>query len=281
MAGTLFVVATPIGNLDDISARALQVLRRVALIAAEDTRRTAHLLSRYAIATPTTSLREHNEQAKSADLIARLSRGDDIALVSDAGTPTISDPGRRLITAAIAAGIRLEPVPGPNAALTALAVSGFPTDIFTFMGFPPVRSKDRTAWFSRLREIGGTIVFFEAPHRIRRTLENLKSVVGDCEVLLARELTKKHEELVRGPISAALASLLTPRGEFTIVAYLGHTREMAPAEEARPEALLLEIGHLIDSEGLPTRRAVAVVAKRHGESANKLYQAYLEAKRSG
>src|SRR5207248_2244069 len=141
MPGTLFVVATPIGNLEDITARALRVLRNSTVIAAEDTRRTAHLLARYAITTPTTSLHEHNERQKTSSIVARLTRGDDVALVSDAGTPTISDPGRRLIQAAAAAAIRIEPIPGPNAAVAALAVSGFPADTFSFLGFPPTLAK--------------------------------------------------------------------------------------------------------------------------------------------
>ena len=143
MPGTLFVVATPIGNLEDITLRALRVLREVAVIAAEDTRRTANLLARHAITTSMTSLHEHNEGAKSATIVARLQRGDDVALVSDAGTPTVSDPGGRLIRLAIVAGIRVEPIPGPSAVLAALAVSGLSSDAFTFLGFPPTRSKDR------------------------------------------------------------------------------------------------------------------------------------------
>src|ERR1700676_1350210 len=220
MPGTLFVVATPIGNLEDITARALRVLREVALIAAEDTRRTAHLLARYAITTPTTSLHEHNEKRKSASLVERLKRGDDIALVSDAGTPTVSDPGGRLIGAAIESGVRVEPIPGPSAALAALVASGLPSDTFLFLGFPPTRSKDRMMWFKALRSAERTVVFFEAPHRIRRTLEELKEEVGDCRVMIGRELTKAHEELVRGPISVVLAHLLIPKGEFTVVADL-------------------------------------------------------------
>src|SRR6185295_9846181 len=166
--GTMFVVATPIGNLEDITVRALRVLREVALIAAEDTRRTSHLLARHAITTPTTSLHEHNEAAKSASLVARLERGDSIALVSDAGTPTVSDPGGQLIRGALDAGIRVEPIPGPSAVLAALAASGLPTGSFTFLGFPPTKSKARTEWFERARRVAGTLIFFEAPHRIRR-----------------------------------------------------------------------------------------------------------------
>src|SRR5580704_1992404 len=210
MPGTLFVVATPIGNLEDITARALRVLRESTVIAAEDTRRTAHLLARYAITTPSTSLHEHNEAQKTGSLIARLERGEAVALVSDAGTPTVSDPGHRLIRAAIDAGIRVEPIPGPSAAIAALAVSGLPSDSFTFRGFTPTRLKDQNKWFDRLLAVGGTVVFFEAPHRIRATLQRLLVVAGDCQVVVAREMTKVHEELVRGPISELLKRLDAP-----------------------------------------------------------------------
>jgi 16S rRNA (cytidine1402-2'-O)-methyltransferase len=177
MPGTLFVVATPIGNLEDISARALRILREVTLIAAEDTRRTAHLLARYAIATPTTSLHQHNETGKSGSLVARLLDGDSIALVSDAGTPTISDPGMQLVNAAINGGIRVEPIPGASAALAILAVSGLPAEKFTFLGFPPTRATDRNDFFRELKESRRTVVFFESPHRIRFTLRQLRAEV--------------------------------------------------------------------------------------------------------
>src|SRR5215471_10179569 len=193
MPGTLFVVATPIGNLEDITARALRTLREVALIAAEDTRRTSHLLARYSIHTPTTSLHEHNERQKAAALIDRLKRGEDVALVSDAGTPVVSDPGQHLIRTAIDAGIRIEPIPGPSAVMAALAASGLAADTFTFLGFPPIRSKDRADWFERLRTAQGTVVFFEAPHRIGPTLEELLAKIGDRPAVVCRELTKVHE----------------------------------------------------------------------------------------
>src|SRR5437868_5447162 len=177
MPGTLFVVATPIGNLEDITVRALRILREVALIAAEDTRRTAHLLTRYAITTPTTSLHEHNETRKGPALLARLQSGDSIAVVSDAGTPLISDPGQHLIRLAIDAGLRIEVVPGPSAIVTALAASGFPTQPFVFLGFPPIRSKHRAQWLATLKASQVTAVFFEAPHRIRRTLEEIRALL--------------------------------------------------------------------------------------------------------
>src|SRR5437870_3142575 len=166
MPGTLYVVATPIGNLEDITARALRVLREVSVIAAEDTRRTARLLARYAIETPTISLHEHNEQAKTPSLVARLLSGSDLALVSDAGTPTVSDPGERFIKAAINAGVRIEPIPGPSAVLAALVGSGLSTESFAFLGFPPMKKTARNRWFDQIGRANGTVVFYEAPHRI-------------------------------------------------------------------------------------------------------------------
>jgi 16S rRNA (cytidine1402-2'-O)-methyltransferase len=279
MSGTLFVVATPIGNLEDITARAIRVLGEVSLIAAEDTRRTSHLLSRYAITTPTTSLHEHNEGKKSPALVQRLLAGESVALVSDAGTPTVSDPGSRLIAAAIEAGIRVEPIPGPSAALAALAVSGLPSDTFTFLGFPPTRSKARNEWFDRLAAAGGTIIFFEAPHRIRPTLEQLLTRVGDCSVLVARELTKIHEELVRGPISAALKALGAPKGEFTVVVYIGQTTNHIQSEPAPDEVMFLEFGDMTNSRRLGRRAAITALARKHGRSSSDVYDAIERAKK--
>jgi 16S rRNA (cytidine1402-2'-O)-methyltransferase len=279
MPGTLFVVATPIGNLEDITARALRVLGEVSLIAAEDTRRTAHLLARYAITTPTTSLHEHNEEKKGAALVERLLRGESIALVSDAGTPTVSDPGHRFIAAAIEAGIRVEPIPGPSAALAALAASGLPTDTFLFLGFPPVKTKDRLEWFGVLRSAGRTVVFFEAPHRIRATLEQLLAAVGDCQVAIGRELTKAHEELVRGPISKVLGGLAAARGEFTVVVDVGHMPHNELAELVGDAEIADEFGVLTKLNGLRRREAIAKVARRHGRTSNDVYAAVERAKK--
>src|SRR5215475_7713494 len=273
MPGTLFVVATPIGNLEDITARALRTLREVALIAAEDTRRTSHLLARYSIHTPTTSLHEHNERQKAAALIDRLKRGEDVALVSDAGTPVVSDPGQHLIRSAIDAGIRVEPIPGPSAVMAALTASGFPADSFTFLGFPPVRSKDRSAWFRRLSTIQGTVVFFEAPHRIRRTLEELLSAVGDRAAVVCREMTKIHETLVRGPISTVVNSIEGARGELTVVVDLGYMPEIVDATPATEQDLAIELGEITESERLTRREAINVLARRHGRSPNEIYRA--------
>ena len=264
MSGTLFVVATPIGNLEDITIRALRVLREVSVIAAEDTRHTARLLARHAISTSTTSLHEHNESAKSASLIARLQRGESVALVSDAGTPTISDPGGRFIRDAIGAGVRVEPIPGPSAILAAIAVAGASTDRFSFYGFPPNKAKARTEWLETLVGVGGTAVFFEAPHRIQQTLKALQARLGDWNVVVARELTKVHEELVRGPISAVLERLQTPRGEFTVVLYIGQSPDIQPS---------------VDLPVSESKRAtIAALAKNYGVSTNDVYRA-LEALR--
>ena len=284
MPGTLFVVATPIGNLEDITVRALRVLREVAVIAAEDTRRTHHLLARHAIATPTTSLHEHNEAGKSGALIARLQRGDSIALVSDAGTPTVSDPGGFLIRAAIDAGVRVEPIPGPSAVLTALAASGLPTDAFSFVGFPPTRSKDRKQWFERVRASGGTVVFFEAPHRIQATLHEFQRELGDCLVAVGRELTKVHEQLVRGPISSVLKEIGEGLGEFTVVASVGAAAAEAPSEasdSARAATILIEFGETTKLSGITKRKAINILARKHGIPPNQVYEILEAGKKSG
>jgi 16S rRNA (cytidine1402-2'-O)-methyltransferase len=280
MPGTLFVVATPIGNLEDITVRAIRVLGEVAVIAAEDTRRTAHLLARYGIATPTTSLHEHNEAEKSNALVARLQRGESIALVSDAGTPTVSDPGGRLIRAAIDAGLRVEPVPGPSAVLAALAASGLPTDAFLFMGFPPTRSQDRKAWFDRVKVVRGTIVFFEAPHRIQATLHELQREVGSCDVVVGRELTKIHEEWVRGPIENVSKSVGEGRGEFTVVVNIGQITDREKPYEVQPEAIVVEFGEMTLIAGVTKRKAINVLAKRHGIAPNMVYEILEGAKKS-
>ncbi len=280
MPGTLFVVATPIGNLEDITMRALRVLREVSLIAAEDTRRTSHLLARYAIATPATSLHEHNERRKAAALIARLVHGESVALVSDAGTPTISDPGQQLIREAIAAGVRVEPIPGPNAAIATLAVSGFPAEAFSFLGFPPTRSKDRKQWFVKLRASAPVAVFYEAPHRIVRTLADVMAVVGDCQVVVGRELTKKHEELVRGPILDVLKRITEPIGEFTVVVELGEITNNEPHLAPGDSVVATEFGDTTNNIGLSRRDRIAAVAAKYRMTPNAVYAAIERAKKS-
>jgi len=281
MAGTLFVVATPIGNLEDITLRALRILREVSVIAAEDTRRTSRLLARYGITTPTTSLHEHNERQKSRSLIQRLLAGDNVAVVSDAGTPAISDPGSHLVRIAVDAGIRVEPVPGPSAITAALSVAGRQSDTFTFLGFPPTRSSDRKEWFGRLRLTRGTVVFFEAPHRIRQTLHDVLAFAGDVPALLTRELTKQHEELVRGPISAVIERLSVSRGEYTVTLDIGLSPDLAPAQPPSAATLRLEFDEMTKLEKSTRRTAIAKLAKRHRLSVNEVYSALESAKQSG
>lgn len=281
MPGTLFVVATPIGNLEDVSARALRVLRDASVIAAEDTRRTAHLLARFAITTPTTSLHEHNEAGKTPSIVARLLRGEDVALVSDAGTPTVSDPGQALVRAAIDAGIRVEPIPGANAAIATLAASGFSGDRFTFLGFPPTRSQDRKKWFGDLVRAGGVVIFYEAPHRIRQTLEELGIFTGDCPIVVGRELTKTHEQFLRGQLSEVTKKLGEPRGEFTVVANIGESTNITSEPIISADLIASEYGEMTKINGMTRRRVISMLAKRHHVPANQIYAAIENAKKLG
>lgn len=272
MPGTLFVVATPIGNLEDITARALRTLREVGLIAAEDTRRTRNLLTHFGIATPTTSLHEHNEQAKLPALLDRLRAGESVALVSDAGTPVISDPGSRLVAAAIEAGLRVEPIPGVSAVTTLIMASGLSNGPFAWAGFPPVRAKELDKWLSAHSAGGGVVIFFEAPHRILSTLKRLQEVAGDVRVCIGREMTKVHEEFLRGRLSDLMPRLEAPRGEFTIAVDFGSVSRGA-VEQPPPTAkdLSAELGRITENMGLRGRPAVAAVAKKFGLTTNYVY----------
>jgi 16S rRNA (cytidine1402-2'-O)-methyltransferase len=279
MRGTLFVVATPIGNLEDVTHRAIRVLGTADVIAAEDTRRTATLLDRYDIHTPTTSFHEHNEHQRLPALLARLAGGGKVALVSDAGTPGISDPGFRLIRAAVEQEARIEVIPGPSAVLAALVASGFPTSSFSFLGFPPVRSLARRTWLKQLAAEPRTTVFFEAPHRIRRTLEELREQIVDRPVAIARELTKVHEEVLRGSVPDVLDRLSHPRGEITVV--VAPAPEPAVIPDAVPSDLQLwtEFCQLTEGERLNRRDAVGGLARTHRLSARTVYSSIERAKK--
>jgi 16S rRNA (cytidine1402-2'-O)-methyltransferase len=217
--GTLYVVATPIGNLEDVTLRAIRILKEVRLIAAEDTRRTRILLDKYGISTPLTSLYDQNEAKKSGLLIARLLNGDDVAYVSDAGTPGISDPGYILVREAVSRGIRVAPVPGASALIAALSVSGLPMDSFLFLGFLPSKSMRRRQLLSSLREEKRTLIFYESPHRLLASLSDIAALLGDREVVVSREMTKIYEEFLRGPAGDVLGGLRngTIRGEVTLI----------------------------------------------------------------
>jgi 16S rRNA (cytidine1402-2'-O)-methyltransferase len=277
MPGTLYVVATPIGNLEDVTFRALRVLREVAVIAAEDTRRTARLLQHYSISTPTTSLHEHNERVRSRTLVARLQAGESVALVSDAGTPVISDPGALLVAAAHEAGIRVEPVPGPSAALAAVSASGLAADQILFVGFPPSRSNARKQWFRNLSREHRLIVYYEAPHRIRESLEDLLTEMGDRRGAGARELTKAHEELAVRPISQHISNMKDGRGEYTVVVSAFAGAESCP-ELPDELTLLAEFGEMTNKGTASRRDAVRQLAERYRLAPKTMYK-LLEAAR--
>lgn len=281
MAGILYVVATPIGNLEDITLRALRVLRDVAVIAAEDTRRTARLLQHYSISTPTTSLHAHNERERASVLIARLRAGESVALVSDAGTPLVSDPGALLVASAHAAAVKVEPVPGPSAVTALLSGSGLPGPEFLFLGFPPSRSRDRNTWLANVAQEPRVLVMYEAPHRIQSTLADIFAVLGDRVVALGRELTKLHEELVVRPISE-LQALKIARGEY-VLAIAPAPQEEAPARPTpEPDVLVEEFGHLTENgaAGARSRRdLVKVLAQKYRVAPREMYRLLEQAQR--
>ncbi|MDO7903113.1 16S rRNA (cytidine(1402)-2'-O)-methyltransferase [Pseudomonas sp. K1(2024)] len=279
-AGTLYVVATPIGNLDDMSARALKVLAGAALIAAEDTRHSVRLLQHFGIDTPLAACHEHNERDEGSRFIARLLAGDDVALVSDAGTPLISDPGYHLVRQARAAGIKVVPVPGACALIAALSAAGLPSDRFIFEGFLPAKSAGRRARLEQVREEPRTLIFYEAPHRILECLEDMQAVFGDERpALLARELTKTFETLKGLPLCElrefVAADTNQQRGEC-VVLVAGWT---APQDE---QAISREAQRVLDLllAELPLKRAAALAAEITGVRKNLLYQAALDKQKS-
>ncbi len=262
--GTLHVVATPIGNLEDITLRALRVLREAAVIAAEDTRRTGKLLAHAGITTPMLSLHAHNETGRVPQVLARLHQGEDVALVTDAGTPLVSDPGEQLIQSALATGLKVEPVPGASAVLAALTMAGIPASRFTFLGFPPVKISARRRWCLEVTTYDHPVVFFEAPHRIRQTLEMLAEVGGPARrVALCREITKRHEELVHGAVGDLVSypAVLSPRGEFTCVVEAAAAD--GPAGRADDAQLTAEFYRMTTIDGLERRDALNTVARRY------------------
>ncbi len=277
MAGTLFVVATPIGNLEDITLRALRVLREADLIACEDTRHTRKLLAHYQITTPTSSYHEHNEQQRTGWLMERLEAGTDIALVSDAGTPSISDPGYRLVRAALERGVRVSPIPGACAIISALSISGRPTDSFAFLGFLPGRRAARRNRLRALRSESRTLLFFESPLRLASTLSDIDEILDSREVTVAREMTKVHEQLVTGT-AAELASLFRsrrPKGESVVV--VEKSSPEAAAESVSDRELDLRFEGLVD-QGLSRKDAIKQLAKELASPKRELYLRLLREK---
>jgi len=279
MSGTLYVVATPIGNLEDITLRALRVLREVDLIAVEDTRRTARLLSHHGISTRTISFHAHNTRSRVPQLITRLQNGSSIAVVSDAGTPGLSDPGLELVQAAITNRIPVDPVPGASAPLTALVASAFPMVPFTVFGFPPNRSHARMIWLETVSATEHAFSFFEAPHRIKATLTESAQILVIRQIVVAREITKVHQEFIRGTPSEVLERLVEPRGEFTVI--VGPLLKLHSANRlsASDDAVAQEFWRLTESCGASRREAVRSVAQSSGRSSKDVYSAIERAKK--
>jgi 16S rRNA (cytidine1402-2'-O)-methyltransferase len=274
MPGILYIVPTPIGNLEDITLRALRVLKEVELIAAEDTRHTQHLLAHFGIKTALTSYHDHNERGKARTLVQRLKSGASIALVSDAGTPAISDPGYRIVVDAIQAGIQVVPLPGASALTTALSASGLPTDGFLFEGFLPAKAQVRKAKLQSLRGEVATLVFYEAPHRLLDSLAEMVKIFGEREIAVARELTKVHEEFLRGKLSEVMGVLADRdiKGEIVIM-----VRGASGEAQVSDEELHGTIRQLAGN-GMGVKEIAELLGERYGLAKKEVYKLALDLK---
>ncbi|KRE67630.1 16S rRNA (cytidine(1402)-2'-O)-methyltransferase [Paenibacillus sp. Soil750] len=278
--GTLYLVATPIGNLEDMTFRAIRTLKEVSMIAAEDTRQTRKLLTHFEVATRLVSYHEHNKQASGPELVRLLLEGQSIALVSDAGLPAISDPGYDLVRMAVDEGVPVVPIPGANAALSALIASGLPTERFAFVGFLPREKKDQTKLLEGLQHVQDTLLFYESPHRVEKTLLRMAEVWGaERRVCLARELTKRFEEFLRGTIAECLAHLeqYPPQGEYCIIAEGASDAAVQIAADGWWEAKSLgeHVAHY-EERGIDRKDALKLVATDRGLSKRDVYNALLE-----
>ncbi|HEY1235142.1 MAG TPA: 16S rRNA (cytidine(1402)-2'-O)-methyltransferase [Candidatus Binatia bacterium] len=274
MFGALYIVPTPIGNLEDITFRAVRVLKEVDLIAAEDTRHSQVLLNHYGIRTPFTSYHEHNERSKARELVERLRQGTSVALLSDAGTPMISDPGYRLMVEAIAAGVQVIPLPGPSALTAALTAAGLPTDRFAFEGFLPAKKSERRSTLEVLREDTRTLIFYETPHRLKETLGDMAEIFGDRDVAIGREISKVHEEFLRGTMCEIIAKLeqQNVRGEITLIVQGATSGALVQEEE-----LISEVRRLA-ADGIRVKEISELLATRYGISRREVYRLALRLK---
>lgn len=274
MSSKLYIVSTPIGNLEDITLRALNILKQVDLIACEDTRTTKKLLSRYQILKPLTSYHEHNEIEKAKELLSMLQEGHSIALVTDAGTPGVSDPGFRIVKLASENGVQIFSVPGPSAAVAALSISGLPTSGFTFLGFPPKQKKRLIEYLERIKDYPETLIFYESPKRVIKTLESMAEVFGERNASLGREITKMYEETLRGTLSEIVTTLKSRdnlKGEFTLVIE-GNSQDKGEFDSETIDDLLL----YFKKEGVSLKDAVKQVAVDSGVSKSKIYKKALQ-----
>ena len=271
--GILYICPTPIGNLEDITLRTIKTLKEVNIIAAEDTRHTIKLLNHFEIKTPLISYHEHNKEKKNEEILDILKRGDNVALVSDAGMPAISDPGEDLVKLAILSNIKIIPLPGANAALTALVASGLTNSPFTFIGFLPKTAKKRREMLSEIKEYNHVLIFYEAPHRLLETLKKILSCLGDKQVVIARELTKKFEEFIRGNLSNIIenSNQITFKGEFTILVN-NKSEETATLKDDLTDAQIIEKVDLLISQGENKKDAIRKVASQCNISRRNVYQ---------
>ena len=266
--GSLYIVATPIGNLEDITLRGLRVLKEVDLIAAEDTRRSRILLNHYGIVTPLTSYHEHNEKTKARQLVGRLTHGNNLALVSDAGTPVISDPGYRLVVEALRGGIRVVPIPGACALTAVLSAGGLPTDRFVFEGFLPAKRKERRERLRTLSGEGRTLTFYEAPHRLIETLNDLIEILGDREVVVAREVSKIHEEFLRGRLNEVAEQIRNReiRGELTLLVSGSQEQSEISQDQINAEIRKLK------NKGMRVKEIAEILGEKFGYSKKEIYR---------
>ena len=282
--GCLFLVATPIGNLEDISLRALRVLKEVDVIACEDTRQTLKLLSHFEIRKPLESYHEHNEMTRAAELVLRIEEGARVALVSDAGTPVISDPGHRLVSLCLRHHLPVIPIPGPSAIVAALAASGMPSEEFTFLGFLPARPAERRRRLQQLSSESRTLVLYEAPHRLRATLEDALEILGNRRAAVARELTKIHEEFIHGHIDELIAALAKkpPRGEITLLIAPPEAPDSDRASPAAASAASLaeRVAEIAGAQSIDRKAALKIAAKERGMTKREAYKRLLSEENS-
>jgi len=276
MTGKLYLVATPIGNLEDITFRALKTLKEVDIIAAEDTRHTLGLLNYFEISKPLISYYKQNESTKSAKLVEMLKEGKNIAIVSDAGTPGISDPGEQIVKNAISEGIEIIPIPGAVAFVNALIVSGMNTKEFVFIGFLSAQKKERKDKLEEIKYETKTLIFYEAPHKLKTTLEDILNILGDRNIVLAREMTKIHEEFIRGKASNILANLNEIKGEFVIIVD-GSDKSQNDIEIQNLNKMTLEQQYeFYENQGISKKDIIKKIAKDRNVNKNEIYQYFLE-----
>ncbi|MCI9287130.1 MAG: 16S rRNA (cytidine(1402)-2'-O)-methyltransferase [Clostridia bacterium] len=277
MQGKLYIVATPIGNLDDITLRAIRTLKEVDIIAAEDTRHTLKLLNHLEISKPLISYHRHNEEVKTEELVNKLLEGKNIALVSDAGTPAISDPGAEAVKVAIEKNIEVIPIPGACAAITALIASGMDTKEFTFIGFLPQNKKNRKEKLEQIEKEERTIILYEAPHKLLKTLEDLKDILQQRKIVLARELTKIHEEYITGTVEELQNKIISPKGEYVIIIEKNGITQEKLEQMKLTEISIEEQYKYYETQGMDKKEIIKQIAKTRKVNKNEIYQKFIKA----